>query len=440
LRAGWRVRPIFPGVAGVTTVVKAGETRSVRIESLRVLAIGNIYPPHAPGGGYELTWRSAMEHLRDDGHAVRVLASEHREPGVGDDAAEDPEVFRQLPWYWRDHVFPRRGLRERVALERDAAEVLQRHIAKFQPDVVNWWGMGGMPLGLVERVRIAGIPSVAVVGDEWLVWGPKVDAWQRLCTKLRAAAPLAGRLAGLPATVDFEHAATWLFNSAEVRRRSLAAGPLADARVEHPGIDDALFQPAPPHDGWNGRLLYLGRMDERKGVHVAIEALALLPDATLKVQGSGDPAYAERLERRAAELGVRHRVEFTSEPRQRLPELYAQADAVLFPVQWDEPWGLVPLEAMAVGRPVIATGTGGSAEYLRHEHNCLIYEPRNSAADLARAVERLASDAALRARLRDGGLSTAPRFTERRYNEAIAAALAEACGAPAATRHYAAAP
>jgi glycogen synthase len=300
--------------------------------------------------------------------------------------------------------------------------------------------MGGMTLGLVERVRVAGVPAVGVVGDEWLVWGPKVDAWQRLCRRLRAAAPLAGRLARLPTAVDFGHAAIWLFNSDEVRSRSLAAGPLADARVEHPGIDDTLFRPAPAHEGWNGRLLYLGRMDERKGVHVAVEALAHLPDATLKVQGRGDPAYVERLERRAAELGVRHRVEFTSEPRERLPELYAEADAVLFPVQWDEPWGLVPLEAMAVGRPVIATGTGGSAEYLRHEHNCLIYEPRHDAAELARAVERLAHNAALRERLRDGGLSTAPLFTERRYNEAIAAALAEACGAPAEIRHYAAAP
>jgi glycosyltransferase involved in cell wall biosynthesis len=210
--------------------------------------------------------------------------------------------------------------------------------------------------------------------------------------------------------------------------------------VEHPGIDDTLFRPAPPRDDWNGRLLYLGRMDERKGVHVAIEALALLPKATLKIQGGGDPVYFERLIHRAAEPDVADRVEFTSEPRGRLRELYAEADAVLFPVQWDEPWGLVPLEAMAVGRPVIATGTGGSAEYLRHEHNCLIYKPRGDATELARAVERLASDAALRERLRHGGLSTAPRFTERRYNEAIAAALTEACGARAEIRHYAAAP
>jgi glycosyltransferase involved in cell wall biosynthesis len=421
-------------------VIQAGEVRSPRGEPLRVLAIGNIYPPHAPGGGYELTWRSAMEHLRDRGDEVRILTSEHREPGVRAEAVEDLDVHRELPWYWRDHAFPRRGLRERVRLERRAAAVLERHLQEFKPHVVNWWGMGGMPLGLVERVRLAGIPAVGVVGDEWIVWGPKVDAWTRLCRKLRAAAPLAGRLVKLPTDVDLASAGTWLFNSDEVRRRSLAPSPLGDARVEHPGIDEHLFRPAPAHDRWHWRLLCLGRMDERKGAHVAVEALPYLPRATLVLQGRGDPAYVRRLEQRADELGVRGRMEFWAAPRDQLAGVYAEADAVLFPVQWDEPWGLVPLEAMAVGRPVIATGTGGSAEYLRHEDNCLVYTPRNSARDLARAVERLAADPALRARLRDGGLATAPRFTERRYNEAIAAALDEASGACREDRHYAAAP
>ena len=56
----------------------------------------------------------------------------------------------------------------------------------------------------------------------------------------------------------------------------------------------------------------------------------------------------------------------------RSPAAYAAADAVLFPVSWEEPWGLVPLEAMAVGRPVLASRAGGGpAEYLRAGENCL---------------------------------------------------------------------
>jgi glycosyltransferase involved in cell wall biosynthesis len=78
---------------------------------------------------------------------------------------------------------------------------------------------------------------------------------------------------------------------------------------------------------------------------------------------------------------------------------------------------------------VVASGTGGSAEYLRHEENALIYSPRNSPQALADAIKRLADDPALRARVREGGLPTAAQFTERRYNEAIENALEEATGA-----------
>ena len=378
---------------------------------MRVLCVGNIYPPQAPGGGYELTWRSFVTHLRDRGYAARVLTTVHREPGVTE--PDDPDVYRELPWYWRDHVFLTLPWRERIVLERNAAALLESHVEELEPDAVNWWGMGGMSLGLIERVRRWGIPAVGVVGDEWMVWGPRADGWLVAARKL---GPLA-RLTGLPARVRLDGAALWLYNSEEVMRRSGVPG-----RVEHPGIDDTLFTEAPPRD-WSWRLLYLGRMDERKGVHVAIEALRHLPEeATLTLQGRGDPTYVET-------LPVSDRVTFSSEPRAKLRDVYAAHDVVLFPVQWEEPWGLVPLEAMAVGRPVVASGTGGSAEYLRHEENALVYSPRDSAEALADAVKRLADDPALRERLRTGGLPTAARYTERRYNEAIEKALEEVTGA-----------
>ena len=92
--------------------------------------------------------------------------------------------------------------------------------------------------------------------------------------------------------------------------------------------------------------------------------------------------------------------------RGELPDIYAGSDVVLFPVRWQEPWGLVPLEAMALGRPVIATGQGGSGEYLRDQENCLLVPPGDPRA-IAAAVRRLADDPQLRARIRTGGLATA---------------------------------
>jgi glycosyltransferase involved in cell wall biosynthesis len=83
---------------------------------------------------------------------------------------------------------------------------------------------------------------------------------------------------------------------------------------------------------------------------------------------------------------------------------------------------------MGRGRPVVATGRGGSGEYLRDEHNCLLFDADDPEA-LAAALGRLAGDDALRARVRHGGLETAPRYTDELFNEAVEEELARAAGA-----------
>lgn len=389
---------------------------------MRILSVGNMYPPHHLGG-YELTWRSAVAALRRAGHEVRVLTSDHREPGA-DAAGEDPDIRRELRWHWRDHRFPRISPWARLALERHNAAVLDRQLAELSPDVVNWWAMGGMSLSLIERARRAGLPAVGVVGDDWMVYGPKVDAWLRAFAGRPRLAAVAERATRIPTVLDLGAAALWLFNSERTRRAALGAGlDLPRTAVAHPGIDRDLFRPAPAH-AWGWRLLYVGRIDRRKGIELAVRALGELPaEATLTVAGAGDDRHLGELRDLARRRGLAGRVAFGRRPREDLPGLYGEADALLFPVQWEEPWGLVPLEAMAVGTPVVATGRGGSGEYLRAGGNCLIFEPGDDPEELAAAVRRLAGDDDLRGRLREGGLRTASRFGETSYNEAIVAAL-----------------
>lgn len=363
---------------------------------MRVLTVGNLYPPHH-FGGYERIWQAAVRELRRAGHEVRVLATDHRNDGV--DAAEDADVHRELRWYWRDHEFPRRSARARLAIERRNRETFDRHIEDFRPDVLSWWAMGGLSLSLLRR---SALPAVGWIGDDWLVYGPLVDAGGRL---LRRRPRL-------------ETAARWVFISEALRDSMLRRLPgLADIAVEPVGVAPEFT--ARPEQSWNGRLLYMGRLDPRKGIDTAIGALSHLPGATLRVDGGGDPAELDRLRALTDRLGLEERVTFAATAdKAALPDVYAAADVTVFPVTWFEPFGLVPLESMAVGRPVIATGTGGSGDYLRHEENCLLFDP-GDAAGLAAAIRRLAGDPALRTQLREGGFATAAELTEARWLDAV---------------------
>jgi glycosyltransferase involved in cell wall biosynthesis len=102
-----------------------------------------------------------------------------------------------------------------------------------------------------------------------------------------------------------------------------------------------------------------------------------------------------------------------------------RSDALLFPTRSTEALGLVPLEAMAVGTPVVMTVTGGPADYARHEENCLVVEPGDVAA-VVNAVQRLEGDNRLRARLIAGGHATAEAYQGDRCNAAALSIVAEA--------------
>src|SRR5947209_6511217 len=138
--------------------------------ALRVLAVGNMYPPqHA--GCYELMWQLAMRRARELGHCVRILTSDHLEDP--DRPEDDPDVHRTLRWYWdlEHYEFPQLTPAEVLRLERHNARELRRHLKAFRPDIVAWWSMGCMSLSLIEQVRRHGIPAVFVVHDDWLVYG-----------------------------------------------------------------------------------------------------------------------------------------------------------------------------------------------------------------------------------------------------------------------------
>ncbi len=389
---------------------------------MRVLTVGNMFPPHHLGG-YELMWRSSVRHLRDAGDEVRVLTTDHRRPDPDPTIPEDPDVHRELRWYWRDHEFPRLSLHERLAIERHNLAVLGRQVDEFRPAAIAWWAMGGMSLSLLDQARRLGLPAAGIVVDEWMAYARDVDGWERAFGR-RGLAPVAAQLSRVPTGIEIGRAARWLFVSEYLRRRALDSGiDVGESTVAHGGVEAGRFAAAPEHE-WEGRLICLGRIDPRKGLASAIRALAELPGCSLRCIGDGDPEHLRQLRRLAREQGVGERVGFARVTRDRVQAELATADVLVFPVVWPEPFGLVPLEAMTVGTPVIATATGGSAEYLADGENCLVASAGEPSA-LAAAVARLAGDRQLRLRLRAGGLATAALKTEGRFNEAVRARITE---------------
>jgi glycosyltransferase involved in cell wall biosynthesis len=397
---------------------------------MRVLTVGNMYPPHHLGG-YEVMWRSAVRHLREWGHEVRVLTTDYQAPTIDPSTPEDEHVFRELRWYWHDHDFPRLAPRARFQLERHNAAVFARQAERFRPDGISWWAMGGMSLSLLGQAGRAGIPASAVVVDDWLLYGPKVDAWSRMAHRWGPLRPALSRLAGVPAGVELEAVGRWLFASRTLLHRARDAGRhVGQADVSYPGIDHELFHgPRTDRSPWRWRLLYCGRIDERKGIELAVEALGHLPgEATLTVIGAGDERHRRQLAALAGSLGAERRVHIERRPRNQLPRSYAEADVTLFPVRWEEPFGLAPLESMAMGTPVVASGRGGSGEYLEHGENCLLFDVDAGSRSLAQAIQRLAGDPDLRRRIHRAGLATAARFHDDDFDRAVERSLMSAVG------------
>lgn len=165
------------------------------------------------------------------------------------------------------------------------------------------------------------------------------------------------------------------------------------------GIDLEKFVPrgVPRPRGDRNRVLSIGRIVERKGIDTVIEALAGVPDTELLIAGGPDHAQwstdpeVERLSRCADEAGVADRVRFLGPiAHDEAPALYRSADVVVS-VPWYEPFGTVPLEAMACGVPVIVTSVGGHRDTVLDGGTGVLVPPRDSS-ELARGIRELLRD------------------------------------------------
>lgn len=202
--------------------------------------------------------------------------------------------------------------------------------------------------------------------------------------------------------------------------------PDAHVHVVPCGVDTTHFTPGPgaaqPWLTWEPlpyRLLSVGRLVERKGLATVVEALPSVPGAELVVAGGpadghlDDEPEVRRLRALAARLGVAGRVHFVGAvPREQVPALMRASDVVVA-TPWYEPFGIVPLEAAACGRPLVGSAVGGLLDSVQHGVTGVLVPPRDPAA-LARELRLLLADPARRRRLGEAARRRAVRLYDWR--------------------------
>jgi glycosyltransferase involved in cell wall biosynthesis len=242
-------------------------------------------------------------------------------------------------------------------------------LMRVRPDIVhlNYPGYGA---SLACAAHLCGIPVVSRPGP--YVAGNPSNAWiAAYIANCRAHA--AGLLDSCLA--DRVVVAGDLFRPGRVQATMTAAQPLPRRRTEVP------------------RILFLGQLVERKGLHVLVDAFARLDAPAELVLAGGDwrePGYAQRIKQLARELGVDTRIHFENH-REDVGALLSTADIFVLPSLSDaRPRSII--EAMSLGIPVVASDTGGIPSLIASEGTGVLVPPDNAAA-LAAALRRLVLDA-----------------------------------------------
>jgi glycosyltransferase involved in cell wall biosynthesis len=224
----------------------------------------------------------------------------------------------------------------------------------------------------------------------------------------------------------------WVANSEANRRVMLASGPWlgpADVTTIHNGIDLRPYEVAEPAalDLPDGSVTvgFVGRLVEEKGLaELAAAWRSLVPDRPrlhLVIAGAGK--YEGEFRRLLGDAPRVHWLGFRTD----VPRVMKALDLVVVP-SWEEPFGIVAIEAMAAGRPVLATRAGGMVEVVRDGETGRLVPPGDAKA-LAAGIVEMTSDAEMQDRMGRAGLERVrQRFGEGRMVEAYEQLLSAQLG------------
>lgn len=296
---------------------------------MRILHVGKFYAPHK--GGMETALRLMAEGSIALGHEVRVVVAGHRRREAREDLPEQEGGLVRLGSLG---VWNSQPVTPRLAAE------LEHQLLSFRPQIVTLHTPN--PLASLAWLRVRRV--AAQVGATLTIWHHSDIVRQKVSRRL--VAPFVRRA--------LEQARGVAVSSEYLRESSRELAGCRDrVRVIPFGIDPTPFTQATPSG--DGPFLFVGRLVAYKGLDILFDALNRLPDARLDIAGEGP--LRDRLARRLRDEGLAHRVRLLGEVSdQQLAGALASSRALVLPSRdHSETFGLILLEAMAAGLPLIAS-------------------------------------------------------------------------------------
>ena len=344
------------------------------------------------------------------GHDVTVLARRASVPSGMVAGVRVRRVFAPIP-----PERPRGGRIARAAWLVRERRVVQRAMRANRPDVVAAWGTYGIaPSALATAFSEA--PSIAYTQDYTAIayaTRPLPDLPPGVARRayVRALTSIPGERLPRPLPDRWVFASPVLRDEYERRLGSL------NGRVIYNGIEVPEDGVALPARGTRLRVGGLGRIVPEKGWLTLVAAVHRLAeeDASsapiVEVRGAAtDAAFARELDEaadRARAAGAMVAIDDPI-PHDQVGAFIERMDCIAIPSEWEEPFGLVMIEALAAGRPIVAARRGFPGVFLEDGASALLY-PSGDADGLARALQRLAREPRLADRIAAAGRDRARR-------------------------------
>ena len=379
--------------------------KGVGLDSLRVLQVSHgIYPDKQ--AGTEIYTAALASALTCKGMDVTVAVPVARPSANEEGVNVLPAYLTPIP------LAPGRwwGNKARYAVCRGPlwkAEI-RTLIHEGMPDVIHLHHAIGFGIDLLDVLAESGIPIVLTLPDYWLLCpgilrrcgGDLTRCAQECCGEVGIRKYLAGGSRAYLAARRrrIRHfvstARPWLAAISDSTRRTFEMeGFGSDRLLTHPwGIDVMPIRKAAaeqrPIANAVPQIGYLGTMRHHKGCHVLADGFKRLEmPSTLHFHGSGDDQYMDSLRVDCAGHDVHFHGRFD---HANVAQILAKLDIVVVPSLWEETYCLVAQEAMAAGKPVIATDVGGLADRIVNGVNGFLVPPGDAAA-LARQLSEILS-------------------------------------------------